>query len=380
MHPETASLFLQQLGRFNHDVLNPALTRWRPEHGPLPQTLAPALAGFGFMGMRAAVADGGMGAGFSLQAAACEMLAEVDFGVAMSCINTHNVVAKLSAHATPSIKSRLLPPLLQGRASACTALTEPACGSDFAAITTQAQRRGDSWRLNGEKRWIINAAHASGSIVYAQTGSPGDRHGIAAFWVDLDAAGAQRYALDDCAAPKHMGTGGFRLRNVDVPDSQLLVAPGLAFKSIMQELNAARTYVAAMAVGMLSAACESARQYGIQRQSFGAPLAQHQAWRFAFAHSQVALAGARALLQQAITAIDEHHDASLLSAQAKLNATAACRTHVAQLMHLMGAEGLQPQHPFARHLTAAQVAGLTDGSDEMLLERVAQLSLRKPAQ
>ncbi len=365
---------LARIRAFAQDQVAPAAAAWGQGQAPTDSIQA-AAAELGMAQLRVPVAHGGLGHSFALQAAACEVLAGADFGFAMSWINSHNVALKIAQSDNTDLQSEVLPDLLAGRVGACTALTEPASGSDFGGITTCAtlSDQGD-WVLNGEKTWIINARWARWCIVYAQTGECGDRHGIAAFVVDLHAPGVRPYALDSAAAQTSMGTGGFHLQAVRVPAHRVLIAPGLAFKSILNELNAARTYVAAMAVGMLEAAWQCTNATGHQRHSFGQPLRNHQAWRFALARASVALAGARALVQQAIDAVERQQDAALLSAQAKVLATDVCREQVAALMHLMGAEGLRPQHPFVRHLAAAQIASLTDGADEMLLERIAQLT------
>ena len=364
---------LHDIRAFAQTEVAPAAAAWSQGQDPSPALQAQAAA-LGLSALRVPTAVGGLGHGFALQAAACEALAGADFGFAMAWINTHNVALKVAQCGNATLQAQLLPDLLAGRVSACTALTEPASGSDFGAITTRATRDGDDWVLSGEKAWIINARHARWCIVYAQTAELGDRCGIAAFVVDLHSPGVSAHALHSAAAQTSMGTGGFRLQTVRVPAHQLLVAPGQAFKSILGELNAARAYVAAMAVGMLEAAWQCANAYGQQRHSFGQPLREHQAWRFTLARANVALAGARALLQQAVVAVDQDQDAALLSAQAKVLATDTCREQVSALMHLMGAEGLRPEHPFVRHLAAAQIASLTDGSDEMLLERIAHLT------
>jgi len=94
---------------------------------------------------------GGKGFDFDVKVAACEALASADFGFSMSLVNTHNVALRLCLSATETVRDNYLPALLNGTMSACTALTEPSAGSDFGAITTQAQETGNGWKLNGEK-------------------------------------------------------------------------------------------------------------------------------------------------------------------------------------------------------------------------------------
>jgi alkylation response protein AidB-like acyl-CoA dehydrogenase len=143
----------------------------------------------------------------------------------------------------------------------------------------------------------------------------------------------------------------------------------------MVELNAARTYVAAMCNAMTRAALSEAAQYGTERHSFGAPLAAHQAWRMPLVQAETDLAAAEALTAQATAQIDANEDAQLCAARAKIAATDCAGHHLPRLLHAMGAEGLRPARCFTRHLAAAQIAALTDGTTTMLRERVARLTL-----
>jgi alkylation response protein AidB-like acyl-CoA dehydrogenase len=332
----------------------------------------------GLTGIEVPEAKGGLGLGFVAKAALCEALAGADFGFAMSVINTHNVALKLSQCGTEQVQHAYLPKLLSGEWHACTALTEPSAGSDFAAIQTRALKRADHWVLDGEKTWIINARYASLAIVYAQCAEPGDRLGIGAFLVDLRNPGCLRYALDSAVSQTSMGTGGFALRDCQIPLDHCLIAPGQAFHAILSEINGARAYVAAMCVGMLDAALRCAQAYGQRRETFGQRLDQHQAWRLGMARAQTDLAAMRALVGQAAQAVQNQEDAQLLCAQAKVFAVQVCREHLPKLLHALGAHGLQPTHVLARHAAAISMAGLTDGSDEMLLERIAHLTRPAP--
>jgi alkylation response protein AidB-like acyl-CoA dehydrogenase len=366
---------LARIRAFAAERVAPAAAGWSMGEAPGAAILEDAAA-LGLMRLEVPVADGGLGLGFAMKARTAEALAGADFGFAMSLINTQNVALKLAQLGAETLKARTLPPLIDGQGSACTALTEPQTGSDFGAVTTRAQRDGEGWVIDGDKTWIINARHAAVSVVYAQTGAAGDRDGIAAFLVELDAPGCTRSPLDSPFQQTSMGTGTIRLDRVRLPEDALLLPPGAAFRAILGEINGARTYVAAMCNGMLAAALAAATAWGAERHSFGRPLAGHQAWRLALAEAGVDLAASRALTERAVAAVaaDEGSaEAQRVAAQAKVFATGACLRRLPALMHAMGAEGLSPARPFARHLAAAQAATLTDGSTEMLLERLTRL-------
>lgn len=336
------------------------------------RAVLPAAAAAGLLGLEVPVAHGGLGLSYRCKREVAEILAGADFGVAMSVINTHNVANHLARMAAPEVARRYVPALLSGERTGCTALTEPDAGSDFSAITTLARQVGDGWQLDGRKAWIVNGTHADVIVVYAQTEPGRGARGIAAFVVDGTRSGFVRQARADSTAARSIDTGGFALQGYLAKADELLHPPGEAFKAALESINGARAYVAAMCCGMVQACLRVASAYGAQRHTFGKPLHDHQGWRWALADAAIDLAAARLMVDAAAALIDAGDDAQSAAAQAKVFATRMAGRHVAALMHAMGAEGLREQHPMLRHLAAAQVATLVDGSTEILLDRVAR--------
>ena len=326
----------------------------------------------GLLGLQLPASVGGMGVSFACKAQVAAILAQADFGVAMSLINTHNVAEQLFRLAAPGFAQRYLPDLLAGRLSACTALTEPSGGSDFAAIQTNAVAVPGGWRLNGAKTWITNAVHADLFVVYAQTRVGAGAAGIAACVVQAQRAGFKRAPGPAMGPVSTIGTGGFELQGYLCSEDEILSPPGEAFKDILGAINGARTYVAAMCCGMVSEALQVTSTWGHARQAFGKSLHGHQGWRWCLADAAIDLEAAQLLVAQAADLIDAGLDAQSASAKAKVFATRMAQKNLAALMHAMGAEGLVENYPFVRHLASAQVAGFVDGSTEMLLERIAK--------
>ena len=268
---EREAACLEGIRAFAETSVAPAASEWTKGKAPDPQLFVTA-ADLGLTRLEVPEADGGLGHSFALKAAACEVLAAADFEFAMSVVNTQNVALKLSSCGQPRPKSAHLPALLWGQASACTALTEPGTGSDFAAIEMRAIKVADGWVLDGEKTWITNARNAALAVVYAQCGDPGDSAGIGAFLVDLTAPECRRHAISSDFAQSSSGTGGFTLSGSYVPQDHLLVAPGDAFRSILGEINGARVYVAAMCCGMLDAALARPAPMVRDAKALAAPL------------------------------------------------------------------------------------------------------------
>jgi alkylation response protein AidB-like acyl-CoA dehydrogenase len=123
---------------------------------------------------------------------------------------------------------------------------------------------------------------------------------------------------------------------------------------------------------MVANALEVVAAYGRERHSFGASLHGHQAWRFALAQAAVELDAARLLVYDAAVKLDAGADVQGAAARAKVFASGMAHRHLGALLHAMGAAGLADRYPFLRHLASVQAAAFTDGSTEMLLERIAR--------
>jgi alkylation response protein AidB-like acyl-CoA dehydrogenase len=371
MADEATRRFLANVRAFAREAVAAAAPGWARGERPDPAILARA-AEIGLTRMDVPAEFGGLALGFRTKVEACAILAAVDFGFAMALVNTHNVARRIAISASAELAHALLPDLMAGRASACTALTEPGAGSDAAAMQCRAEKGADGWVLNGEKAWIVNGRHARYAIVYAQSAEPGHASGIAAFLVDLTAPSCSRYPLDSAISQTSIGTGGFYLNGHRVQEAALLLPAGTAFKAILEEINGARIYVAAMNCAMVSSALRIVQAHGETRRTFGKPLNQHASWREKLAGCATGLAAAWALVEAAVLATEAHGDVRRLAAAAKVNAIGLAQRELPALLHAMGAEGLRENHPFARHVGATQVAALTDGSTAMLLDRLGR--------
>jgi alkylation response protein AidB-like acyl-CoA dehydrogenase len=371
-----AQALIERAGAFARESVAPQVLSWERARRIGREAIREA-AHLGLCAIEVPRDHGGLGHPYSVKCQIAEQLAAVDYGFAFSLINTQNVANKLAREAAPRIRELYVPALMRGELIGCTALTEPHAGSDFAAISLRARKVADGWQLDGEKAWITNATEADLAIVYAQTEPGRGGQGIAGFLVDLRRAGVERapgYAL---VGQHAIGTGGFRLDGYQASEDELLQPPGRAFRTALRSINGARTYVAAMCCGMVGEALNVAMRHGESRTSFGAPLADHQGWRWRLAEAASELAACRLMVAESAARLDAGEDAQLLAAQAKLLATRMADRQIAVLAQAMGAVGLREDQPFGRHAIGARVASFTDGSSEMMLERIAT-ALRTP--
>ncbi|MDX2482929.1 MAG: acyl-CoA dehydrogenase family protein [Pseudodonghicola sp.] len=372
--PDEQALIAAAQG-FAAEVLRDAVPTWEAA-GAVDHAVYRRAADLGLMAIELPVSLGGKGYSFVCKSRVCEALAAVDLGFALSVVNSHNAALRLAGKASATAVARFVPQLLSGDAMGCTALTEPGAGSDLSAMKTRARKVEGGWRIDGAKSWITNARFASTVIVFAQTGAARDAAGIGAFVIDASGAGVTRTDTANIRSLPSIGVGGFAFDDCFVPDDQLVLQPGTAFKDTMAALNGARIYVAAMCCGMVRAGLHRAAGFGTTREVFGKTLAETQAWRWPLARASAELSAATSLVRQAEQVFAAGEDAQRIAAEAKIFATEMAARQIPILTHAMGADGLRAQEPFARHHIAAGVAQLIDGSTEMLLDRVSRFVAR----
>ncbi|MEM7220272.1 MAG: acyl-CoA dehydrogenase family protein [Pseudomonadota bacterium] len=367
--------WLERGRAFAANYVAPRAADWERADGQ-PRDAFREAARLGFLGLEVPQPFGGADVNFMTKLAICEVLAGADMAFTFAMINTQNVAAKLARAADAARRRDLIEALMRGELLGATALSEPAAGSDFGAIRTRAVRVTDGWQLNGTKGWITNAGFADLFVLYAQTDPAAGGRGVAAFLVDARRPGFRRGEIYEMGGARAIGAGEFHLDDYHVPDADLLSGPGEGFKHALGSVNGARVYVAAMCAGMIRDALETALAYGERRESFGAPLLDHQGLSWSLADVTAQLAALRALTRDAGALIEAGGDAVLAAAVAKKLAGDVTTPAIAACMQAMGANGLKRDVNLSRHLLAARVATLADGSNEMMNERVIA-SLRK---
>ncbi|WP_085935236.1 acyl-CoA dehydrogenase family protein [Enhydrobacter aerosaccus] len=354
---------------FAEEHVAPNAAQWEWErHYPL-ETIKAACA-VGFNRIELAKQHGGFGLSFSCKLRVFEEMAKADFAFAFALINHHNACARFARDGQPAHVARLLPRMIIGDVIGCAGLSEPGVGSDFGGLEMTAERVAGGWKLNGAKAWITNAAVAGLSVAYAQTDKALGYRGIACFAIEAEREGFHREAPFALHGGHAIGVGGFRLVDYFAPDEAVLQPPGQGFKAALAGINGARAYVAAMCCGMLEASLETAVRYTQQRKTFGQPVLEHQGVRWKLVDAVTDLQAARLLTYRAARLIDEGGDAVLAAAYAKKFATDMALTRIADCIQAMGANGLRADYPLARHLAGAKIAAYTDGSIEMMNERI----------
>lgn len=358
--------------QFAAEFIQPNATRWERERRSIPRDIFKQYAAFGFSGLQVPAEVGGQGVTFLCKVGVAEVMARSCFAATFALNNSQATAARLARDGTEDQKKRYLARLLSGELVSAPALTEPGAGSDATAMKTHATKVQGGWRINGQKAWITNAAHADLLVLYAQTQDGAGAKGIASFYVDLHAEGVTRsvYALMGGSA---IGAAELTFADVFVPDADMIAAPGSAFKSAMTGITAARTHVAAMANGIVEECLSRAVDYADRRTAFGVKLLGHQGIRWSLADVATDLNASKLLTYHAAQQITRNEEAIFSASQAKSFAAQMALRGVAACQQAMGAIGLKEELPFGRHLAAARIAAYVDGTTEMQRDRIGQL-------
>lgn len=371
-----AQEMLRQASEYAQTQIAPLAKEWEYARQSPVDAIRRACAA-GFASVELPRSFGGPALPFTAKMRLAEEFARHDLAFTFALVQQQNVLVRIAEVAPARLAQALVPRMLTGELIGCTAMSEPAAGSDFGAIRTRATKVEGGWELTGEKGWIANAAVADVILTYAQTDPAAGNKGVACFIVRADEPGFRRHPAYELHGGHAIGVGGFSLERHFVSDEAVLYPPGEGFKSAMSGVNRARVYVSAMNAGLLDASLATALCYGEQRQAFGARLLDFQGLRWKLVDVATDLEALRLLTYRAARLIEAGEDAQQAAAMAKKFGNDRALAGVAACMQAMGANGLRADYPLARHLAAAKLLAYTDGSVEMMNERIGHLLRRQ---
>jgi glutaryl-CoA dehydrogenase len=335
------------------------------EKGEMPKAAVRALAGMGAFGA-ALKTHGGLGLNAVAAGLMVQEIERADSGF-RSCASVQSslVMWPIANFGSPEQQDRWLPKLRAGEALGCFALTEPLSGSDPASMTTRARKDGDTYVLNGHKRWSTNGLSAEVAIIWAKLEGEGDGvKAIRGFLVETAAAGFVRKPILGKMSLRASESAELLLSDVRVPASAMLpAARGLG--APLKCLNEARLGISWGAVGAATACYASARDYTKARTQFGKPLAAFQLVQAKLAQMYSDIGTAQLVCVQ-LGRLKER--GALTPVQVSL----AKRAHVAMALdtaraarELLGANGILLEHPPIRHLMNLETVRTYEGTHDV---------------
>jgi alkylation response protein AidB-like acyl-CoA dehydrogenase len=266
-----------------------------------------------------------------------------------------------------ALKQEFLPGLASGETLWSYALSETDAGSDAGAMKTTAVATGDSWTLNGSKKWITNAGESHIYTVLAVTDKEkGARGGITAFVVKKDDPGVSFGAPEKKLGIKGSPTREVYLDNVVIPDSRRIGEVGAGFGIAMTTLDHSRIAIAAQAVGIAQGALDFAAGYIKERKQFGKAIAEFQGIQFMVADMSMKLEAARQLTYAA-AARSERGDSDLtfFGAASKCYASDVAMEITTDAVQLLGGYGFTRDYPVERMMRDAKITQIYEGTNQV---------------
>jgi alkylation response protein AidB-like acyl-CoA dehydrogenase len=260
-------------------------------------------------------------------------------------------------------KQKWLPPMARLEKIGCFGLTEPLVGSGASGgLTTTAKREGDTWILNGEKRWIGNAPWCDVSIIWARDLADNQVKGFIV--ENKTTPGFSVNKIENKIALKVVQNGHITLKDVRVPEANRLQG-GNSFRDTAKVLKMTRYAVAWMATGCAMGAYEAALKYTQERSQFGKPIASFQLVQDLLARMISNITASQCLIVRQAQLFDEGKLTDAHAALAKAFCTSKCRETVAWAREALGGNGIVADYKVARFFTDCEALYSYEGTFQM---------------
>ncbi|WP_413318774.1 acyl-CoA dehydrogenase family protein [Agrococcus sp. 1P02AA] len=358
---EAEQASLAEIRAFMEERVRPVIDdHWHRD--AFPMELIPGIAGLGVIGAgwaeTAAFENSAVYRGW----VALEM-SRVDASVS-TFVGVQNglVAGSIGVAGSEAQRAEWLPRLADCSVVGAFGLTEPLSGSDSAqGLRTVARREGDTWVIDGAKRWIGNATHADIVVIWAKDAEDGQVKG---FIVPTDSPGFTATKIERKISLRMVQNADIVLEGVRVPESMRLQG-ATSFRDTARVLRLTRAEVAWSAVGIMVGAYEAAVRYTTERVQFGKPIAGHQLVQDMLAKSLGHITASIALCVQVSRMLDEGRQGDAHSALAKAYATSRMREVVAWCREVCGGNGIVTDYDVARFFADAEAIYTYEGTAQM---------------
>jgi alkylation response protein AidB-like acyl-CoA dehydrogenase len=359
-------LMIQAMVReFSRKVVAPEAAE-RDQNKEFPAQILKKMGELGFMGMMIPPAYGGEGADTISYVLA---LSEIAYSCASTAVvmSVHNSIVCESIYhfGNEDQKQRYLKLLAAGKIIGAFALTEPHAGSDPVAQITTAVRDGDSYIINGVKRFISTGKNAGLVIVTAKTDETMRHKGISAFIIPRKTQGMIVGRTEDKMGLRASDTTDLIFEDCRIPAENLLGQEGDGFKIVMKGLDSGRIGIAAQSIGVAQAAMDAAVKYAKERDQFGQKICKFQGLRWIIADMATEIEAARQLMLSAASMKDRGEKYTAQASMAKLFASEMVNRVTGKALQIHGGYGFIKDYAVERFFRDARVFTIYEGTSEI---------------
>lgn len=318
---------------------------------------------------------GGGGGDLMAQVIAVEEVARVCSASALTMSAAWGTLDPLVRYGSPELKQAIIPPVAAGDLRTAWCITEPQGGTDMAGMTTRAVEKGDSWVLNGTKRFITNAGWAHWYLVVARLE---DDFGI--FMVNADDPGISIGEPEDKMGLRGSPTADVIFEDCHIPLDRIVGDRSGGLVRMGRSLTHSRPVIAGQALGVAQGALDQAANYVKERKSQGKPLARYQLIQEKIGDMVIRVEGARALLYRAVDfSMRDHPHARSLASMAKAACSDAAMSVAVDAVQLHGGYGYLRGVPVERMMRDAKITQIYEGTNEIQRLIVAKALLNEGA-
>jgi len=318
------------------------------------------------LGLRFPKEYGGRGLNWVADVAAIEEVGVLGNSITCAYVMPSIVGEAINIFGTKEQKERYLRPTNEGKLYSAEALTEPRGGSDFFGATTQAVKDGDSFILNGEKRFVVGAKDSDYFLVYAKSAPDAPPHESLSCFIVERAMGVKDQTIYSLLGTRGGGTGRLVFKDVRVPQENLVGELHNAFAVFNRMMVPERLTSGAGGLGLGRAALEVATRYSTRRKAFGRTIDKFQAVNFMVADSVCTLDAARSLVYAAARSVDSGADSRRIVSEAKKIGTEAAWEVINNAMQIMGGIGYTSIYPIERFLRDCRLTMIWTGTNEVM--------------
>ncbi|WP_295361594.1 acyl-CoA dehydrogenase family protein [uncultured Pseudoramibacter sp.] len=339
-----------------------------------PMDILKKLGNEGLIGLQFPKAYGGQGLDYLSFILVVEELCKVDsaFGIAYAISSTFTTGINL--FGSEAQKQHVMPRMFEGDALGCFALTEPDAGSDAGAAKTTAVLDGDTYVVNGKKRYITNSAVADYCMLIANTDLSRGSKGLSAFLVDLkETPGVSIGHIENKCGIRSAKVAEIIFEDARIPKDRMIGEEFNGFRYALTALNAGRLSVAAQGLGLAQGAFDICRDYMKERKQFGRPLYTNQYLAFKMADLQSEIEMARLLLYKGVWLQQNGADFSVAASKAKLICTNLAMKVTTECIQNMGGAGYMREQNIERMFRDAKITQIYEGTNE-----IQRLIISKP--
>lgn len=340
-----------------------------------PTEIVEGMKEMGIFGLMIPEEYGGLGESLLTYALCVEEIARGWMSVS-GIINTHFIVAyMLLQHGTDEQKQKYLPRMATGEVRGAFSMSEPHCGSDVSAIRSKAVRADDgTWTVNGQKMWLTNGGSSNlvATLVRTETGASSVYKNMSTFLVEKEpgfgttAPGLMVPGKIDKMGYKGVDTTELVFDGYTTTDDQILGGePGRGFYQMMDGVEVGRVNVAARACGVSMRAFELGIDYAQQRESFGKPIAEHQAVMFRLAEMATKVEAAHQMMVKAARLKDAGQRNDLEAGMAKYLASEYCAQVVEDSFRIHGGYGYSKEYEIERLYREAPMLLIGEGTADI---------------